>query len=66
MSYQKSSVENSLLVRALDRFFRRLQAVHRLLPDLKILQRGADIVAAAAKERAQYYGDGLKKHFAGE
>lgn len=53
-------------MRALDRFFRRLQAVHRLLPDLKILQRGADIVAAAAKERAQYYGDGLKKHFAGE
>ncbi|XP_041477229.1 vacuolar protein sorting-associated protein 51 homolog [Lytechinus variegatus] len=61
---EKSSVENSLLVRALDRFFKRLQAVHRLLPDLKILQRGADIVAAAAKERAQYYGDGLKKHFA--
>lgn len=61
---EKASVENSLLVRALDRFFRRLQAVHRLLPDLKLLQRGAGIVKEAAEERAQYYGEGLKKHFA--
>ncbi|XP_071493874.1 vacuolar protein sorting-associated protein 51 homolog [Diadema antillarum] len=61
---EKASVENSLLVRALDRFFRRLQAVHRLLPELQILQRGAKIVAEAARDRALYYGEGLKKHFA--
>ena len=62
---QKSSVDNSLLVRALDRFHRRLQAVDRLLPELKIMERGLSIVSRTAKDRVTFYSERLKQHFAG-
>ncbi|XP_071827311.1 vacuolar protein sorting-associated protein 51 homolog isoform X2 [Apostichopus japonicus] len=61
---EKNTVDNSMLVRALDRFYRRLEAVNNLLPRLNILQRGAEIVNKCATDRVEYYLDGLKKHFA--
>ncbi|XP_071946799.1 vacuolar protein sorting-associated protein 51 homolog [Antedon mediterranea] len=60
---EKESVENSMLVRALDRFHRRLQAVDDLLPKLNIIARGTEIVANAARERSLFYLEGLKNHF---
>ncbi|XP_033098791.1 vacuolar protein sorting-associated protein 51 homolog [Anneissia japonica] len=60
---EKESVENSMLVRALDRFHRRLQAVDKLLPELNIIVRGTEIVANAARERSLFYLEGLKNHF---
>lgn len=61
---EKNTVDNSMLVRALDRFYRRLEMVHNLLRHLNILERGGEIVNKCAKDRVDHYNDGLKKHFA--
>ncbi|XP_033633554.1 vacuolar protein sorting-associated protein 51 homolog [Asterias rubens] len=60
---EKSTVDNSLLVRALDRFYRRLLATDRLVPQLKIIERASAIIAQSGHERALFYFDGLKRHF---
>ncbi|XP_038070906.1 vacuolar protein sorting-associated protein 51 homolog [Patiria miniata] len=60
---EKSTVDNSLLVRALDRFYRRLLATDRLVPQLKIIERASAIIAQCGHERALFYFDGLKRHF---
>ncbi|MCI4387908.1 hypothetical protein PGIGA_G00079400 [Pangasianodon gigas] len=52
---EKGVGDNSLLVRALDRFHRRLQAVSKLLPGSEVTSRGTDIVINAARERIKQY-----------
>ncbi|XP_043931749.1 vacuolar protein sorting-associated protein 51 homolog [Protopterus annectens] len=52
---EKGVGDNSLLVRALDRFHRRLQAVSKLLPVTSIAAEGTEIVVRAAKERIHQY-----------
>ncbi|KAK3521581.1 hypothetical protein QTP70_014773 [Hemibagrus guttatus] len=52
---EKGVGDNSLLVRALDRFHRRLQAVTKLLPGSEVTSRGTDIVINAARERIKQY-----------
>lgn len=52
---EKGVGDNSLLVRALDRFHRRLQAVSKLLPGSEVTIRGTDIVINAARERIKQY-----------
>ncbi|KAF5886007.1 vacuolar protein sorting-associated protein 51, partial [Clarias magur] len=52
---EKGVGDNSLLVRALDRFHRRLQAVSKLLPGSEVTSRGTDIVISAARERIKQY-----------
>ncbi|XP_017344469.1 vacuolar protein sorting-associated protein 51 homolog [Ictalurus punctatus] len=52
---EKGVGDNSLLVRALDRFHRRLQAVSKLLPGSEVASRGTDIVINAARERIKQY-----------
>ncbi|CAL1573815.1 unnamed protein product [Knipowitschia caucasica] len=47
--------DNSLLVRALDRFHRRLQAVTKLLPGSSVPNHGTAIVIRAANERVKQY-----------
>ncbi|XP_030217459.1 vacuolar protein sorting-associated protein 51 homolog [Gadus morhua] len=55
--------DNSLLVRALDRFHRRLQAVSKLLPGSTVPARGTQIVVRAATERVQRYLEALKSFY---
>ncbi|XP_069501046.1 vacuolar protein sorting-associated protein 51 homolog isoform X2 [Ambystoma mexicanum] len=52
---EKGIGDNSLLVRALDRFHRRLQAVSKLLPASSVAMEGTEIVVRAAKERIRQY-----------
>uniref|UniRef100_A0A8C6LQ24 Vacuolar protein sorting-associated protein 51 homolog n=1 Tax=Nothobranchius furzeri TaxID=105023 RepID=A0A8C6LQ24_NOTFU len=52
---EKGVSDNSLLVRALDRFHRRLQAVSKLLPGSAVPNRGTEIVIRAATERVKQY-----------
>ncbi|XP_064407965.1 vacuolar protein sorting-associated protein 51 homolog isoform X2 [Latimeria chalumnae] len=52
---EKGVGDNSLLVRALDRFHRRLQAVSKLLPTSNVATEGTEIVVRAAKERIRQY-----------
>ncbi|XP_055935423.1 vacuolar protein sorting-associated protein 51 homolog isoform X1 [Argiope bruennichi] len=50
-----SSNDDAILVRALDRFYRRVQAMNRLLPHIDFTLRGIQIVQKAAQDRCNYY-----------
>lgn len=63
LSLEKNTEDNSMLVRALDRFHRRLQVMSNLLPDINYARIGTDIVSRAASERCGYYLQTLKQHF---
>uniref|UniRef100_A0A3Q2Z824 Vacuolar protein sorting-associated protein 51 homolog n=1 Tax=Hippocampus comes TaxID=109280 RepID=A0A3Q2Z824_HIPCM len=60
---EKGVADNSLLVRALDRFFRRLQAVAKLLPGSSVPQQGTEIVIRAATERVKQYLAALQSFY---
>ncbi|KAL0994084.1 hypothetical protein UPYG_G00117570 [Umbra pygmaea] len=55
--------DNSLLVRALDRFHRRLQAVAKLLPGSAVPSQGTEIVVRAARERIKQYLAALQSFY---
>ncbi|CAB1316100.1 unnamed protein product [Coregonus sp. 'balchen'] len=60
---EKSVGDNSLLVRALDRFHRRLQAVAKLLPGSAVPSQGTEIVVWAARERIKQYLAALQSFY---
>uniref|UniRef100_A0A672ID10 Vacuolar protein sorting-associated protein 51 homolog n=1 Tax=Salarias fasciatus TaxID=181472 RepID=A0A672ID10_SALFA len=60
---EKSVGDNSLLVRALDRFHRRLQAVAKLLPGSDVPNKGTEIVVRAATERVKQYLSALQSFY---
>ncbi|OCT84019.1 vacuolar protein sorting-associated protein 51 homolog [Xenopus laevis] len=62
---EKSLGDNSLLVRALDRFHRRLQAPSKLVPGCGFNRRGTEIVVRAAQERLTQYLQALEDFFQG-
>ncbi|KAJ8384600.1 hypothetical protein AAFF_G00200370 [Aldrovandia affinis] len=60
---EKGVGDNSLLVRALDRFHRRLQAVSKLLPGSAVPSQGTEIVVRAARERIRQYLSALQTFY---
>ncbi|XP_074608971.1 vacuolar protein sorting-associated protein 51 homolog isoform X2 [Acropora palmata] len=56
--------DDVLLVRALDRFHRRLQALQKLLPEIGVGRLGTNIVARSAHNRVKVYSTNLRQHFA--
>lgn len=60
---EKGVGDNSLLVRALDRFHRRLQAVTKLLPGSNVPNKGTEIVIRAATERVKQYLSALQSFY---
>ncbi|XP_036380579.1 vacuolar protein sorting-associated protein 51 homolog [Megalops cyprinoides] len=60
---EKGVGDNSLLVRALDRFHRRLQAVSKLLPGSPVPSQGTEIVVRAARERIRQYLAALQSFY---
>lgn len=60
---EKGVGDNSLLVRALDRFHRRLQAVAKLLPGSSVPHQGTEIVMRAANERVKQYLSALQSFY---
>ncbi|KAI4882165.1 hypothetical protein NFI96_021731 [Prochilodus magdalenae] len=60
---EKGVGDNSLLVRALDRFHRRLQAVSKLLPGSAVPSQGTEIVVQAARERIKQYLSALQSFY---
>uniref|UniRef100_A0A3Q2NZJ1 Vacuolar protein sorting-associated protein 51 homolog n=1 Tax=Fundulus heteroclitus TaxID=8078 RepID=A0A3Q2NZJ1_FUNHE len=60
---EKGVSDNSLLVRALDRFHRRLQAVSKLLPGSTVPNQGTEIVIRAATERVKQYLSALQSFY---
>ncbi|XP_014667495.1 PREDICTED: vacuolar protein sorting-associated protein 51 homolog [Priapulus caudatus] len=63
MQLEKETGDNTILVRALDRFHRRLQAMNSLLPDTDFARIGTDIVSRVAHGRVMHYLQALKQHF---
>ena len=63
--FQKETGDNTILVRSLDRFHRRLQAMNKLMPDTDFSRAGTEIVSRTARDRVAHYLNGLKQHFAG-
>ncbi|CAH1783454.1 unnamed protein product [Owenia fusiformis] len=61
---ERETGDNTILVRALDRFHRRLQAMNKLLPDTDFSRAGTDIVSRASRDRVNHYYESLKQHFA--
>lgn len=61
---ERGSGDNTILVRALDRFHRRLQAMNKLLPDTDFSKAGTEIVSRAARDRVHHYLNSLKQYFA--
>lgn len=61
---EKETGDNTILVRALDRFHRRLQAMNKLLPDTDFSRAGTEIVSRAAKDRVGHYLQALQQNFA--
>ena len=54
-----------ILVRALDKFNRRIETIHQLLPDQGIGRAGANIVALAAHNRVKQYFEHLQEKLTG-
>ncbi|ELU14198.1 hypothetical protein CAPTEDRAFT_169961 [Capitella teleta] len=61
---EKETGDNTILVRALDRFHRRLQAMNKLLPDTDFSRAGTEIVSRAARDRVSHYLHSLQQHYA--
>ncbi|KAL5254697.1 hypothetical protein ACHWQZ_G014210 [Mnemiopsis leidyi] len=55
--------DNALLVRGLDRFYRRLQPVHTLLPSASLDRIASEIVTNTIRCRIQYFSDTLHNHY---
>ena len=62
---QVQTDDNMILVRALDKFNRKIQAVHQLLPDQGIGRTGANIVAFSAHNRVTQYLDFMQDRLTG-
>ncbi|CAK8690046.1 unnamed protein product [Clavelina lepadiformis] len=60
---EKRSRDNALVVRALDRFYRRLQATSNILADSDIMVHGEGIIVRMIKARCEHYRFALKDFF---
>ncbi|XP_074642673.1 vacuolar protein sorting-associated protein 51 homolog isoform X2 [Tubulanus polymorphus] len=60
---EKATGDNTILVRALDRFHRRLQAMNKLLPDTDFSRAGMDIVRRATRDRVEHYLQSCRQNF---
>nr|XP_039260166.1 vacuolar protein sorting-associated protein 51 homolog [Styela clava] len=63
LDFEKESSDNALLVRALDRFYRRLQATRNLLPSVDVMTPSCNIVIKSAKSRCEHYNTALRQYF---
>lgn len=64
ISLETETDDNAILVRALDRFYRRVQAMNKLLPGIDFSTKATEIISAAGMDRCQYYLQNLKQHLA--
>ena len=62
---QQNSGENTIIVRAVDRFYRRMQSINKQITNLDLSVEASNIALYAATIRVKYYLEVLKKHFNG-
>ncbi|XP_054709728.1 vacuolar protein sorting-associated protein 51 homolog [Uloborus diversus] len=63
IALETMSNDAAILVRALDRFYRRIQAINRLLPRIDFSLRGIEIVSKAAQDKCNHSLRRLKDCF---
>lgn len=63
LDFEKETSDNALLVRSLDRFYRRLQATKNLIPTIDVMSPSCGIVIAVAKSRCGHYSTALQQYF---
>lgn len=65
--YFKTQIEdNTMLVRALDKFYRKVQSVHQLMPESGMDRTASNIVAFSAHNRVAQYTTYLQDHLHGK
>lgn len=57
--------ENTIIVRAVDRFYRRIHSVNKQIPNVDLSIEASNIALYAALIRVDFYLDVLKTHFSG-
>ena len=57
--------ENTIIVRAVDRFYRRIQVINKQIPNLDLSIEASNIALYAALIRVNFYLQVLKDHFKG-
>lgn len=62
---QEQTEDNTMLVRALDKFYRKVQSVHQLMPESGMDRTASNIVAFSAHNRVAQYSGYLKDHLHG-
>lgn len=63
MRLEKEGGDNAEIVRALDRFHRRLQAMDRLMAEPSIEEAGLAVVCSVASGRVHFYLEALQRQF---
>jgi hypothetical protein len=55
--------ENTIIVRAVDRFYRRIQTINKQIPNIDLTSEASNIALYAAMIRVNFYLQVLKQHF---
>ena len=63
---QQNLGENTIIVRAVDRFYRRIQSINKQIPNIDLLVEASYIALYAALIRVNFYLQVLKNHFNGK
>ena len=58
--------ENTIIVRAVDRFYRRIQTINKQIPNIDLSIEASKIALYAAFIRVSFYLQVLKEHFNGK
>ena len=63
---QQNLGENTIIVIAVDRFYRRIQSINKQIPNIDLLVEASYIALYAALIRVNFYLQVLKNHFNGK
>lgn len=65
LELETQTEDNTILVRALDKFYRKVQSVHQLMPESGMHRTATNIVAFSAHNRVAQYSAYLKEQLSG-
>lgn len=64
-NFKQNLGENTIIVRAVDRFYRRIQTINKQIPNLDLSVEASSIALYVAQLRVNFYLEILKSHFNG-
>lgn len=60
---ERTTCDTAILVRALDRFYRRIQTMNKILPHMDFTVKGIEIISKAAEDCCNFYLQRLIEYF---